>query len=221
MPAGGMNYRDFQNAVVPGLDGLHRSMRAILDCALSDGAHVLVVGAGGGREIETLGGSALKYKLTGVDPSAEMLEAARASAAGAGVADRTTLVLGTPSCVSTTEPFDAATSLFVMHFLEDDGAKKAFLSEIRQRLRRGATYLHVDVCYSGKAQYDRLAEAYAHHAALGGMPKDQAKSIAAQVREMPVIPEEMLIARLRQAGFNIVTPFFAGLWYRGWWAEAE
>jgi tRNA (cmo5U34)-methyltransferase len=44
-----------------------------MDVSLPTGAEVLIVGAGGGREIEALAPSDKAYRLTGVDPSGDML----------------------------------------------------------------------------------------------------------------------------------------------------
>jgi tRNA (cmo5U34)-methyltransferase len=53
---------------MPGVDGLDRLVRASLGF-LGDQAQILIVGAGGGREIETLAPSPRCYRFTAVDPS--------------------------------------------------------------------------------------------------------------------------------------------------------
>jgi tRNA (cmo5U34)-methyltransferase len=212
-------YRQFHDAVVPGVASLHRMVRAIFDSALPDNARILISGAGGGRELETLGASSRDYQFVGVDPSAKMLDLARLSIEGTDVERRTTLILGTPADAPD-EQHDAATSLFVMHFLAADGAKAAYLREIRRRLRDGAPYLHVDVCHDGHAAYERLAAVYAQHAQLGGLSADDARQVAASVAELPIISKRLVRERLNEAGFRIVAPFFQGLWYTGFWTEA-
>jgi tRNA (cmo5U34)-methyltransferase len=214
-----IDYRQFQDAVVPGIAGLHRSMQAILDSALVAEANVLIVGAGGGREIETIGASPRRYQMVGVDASPEMLAQARRCVDSAGLADRTELVRGDVSDLSN-DLHHAATALFVMHFLPDDGSKASFLYQIRRRLHTGGTYLHVDVCFDGREHYERGAAAYVAQAQLGGLSADGAQRVAKAVADMPIIPETTLLDRFQQAGFAALTPFFRGLWYTGWWAEA-
>lgn len=213
-------FRPFQTAVVPGVDGLHRAMRSILDTELSEEATILVVGAGGGRELQTLGASPASYRLVGVDPSPEMLGIARAYVAADKLDHRTTLVEGVVDSLPEDELFDAATALFVMHFLPDDGAKLSFLASIRKRLKPGAPYVHVDVCFDDGTMFERLEPVYARHAVLGGLTPDAAADVAARVGAMPIVPETVIRERLRQSGFRLVAPFFRGLWYAGWWAEA-
>jgi tRNA (cmo5U34)-methyltransferase len=213
-------FRSFQTAVVPGLDGLHRAMRAIFDTVLHDRATILVVGAGGGHELQTLGASSRSYALVGVDPSPEMLGIARACVRADGLGPRTELVEGTVDSLPDDRRFDAASALFVMHFLPDDGSKARFLDGIRKRLERGAPYIHVDVCLDGPSEFERLQPVYAAHAVLGGLSPDAADRVAARVGTMPVLPERVTRERLEQSGFRVVTPFFRGLWYAGWWTEA-
>lgn len=213
-------FRDFHDAVVPGVAALHRMVRSIFDAELADNARILISGAGGGRELETLGASPRKYRLIGVDPSADMLEMARLCTSGRNFDSRTTLVAGTAADLPA-EPHDAATSLFVMHFLPDDGAKSAYLDAIRHRLRHGAPYLHVDMCRDGRESFERLAAVYAQHAELGGLPATDATRLAERVADLPLISEGLLLERLQQAGFRVVAPFYRGLWYTGYWMEAE
>jgi tRNA (cmo5U34)-methyltransferase len=210
-------YRHFQSAVVPGADGLYRQVRAILDDVLPDRASIILAGAGGGREVETLGNSSRGYRLIAVDPSAEMLAIAQARADAIGIADRVRFVEGLVEDLPT-DPCDAATSLFVMHFVPADG-KPRYLEAIRRRLRPRAPYLHVDVCFD-RDGYRRLAPVYARHAELGGLAADAAAAVAARVGDMPVVAEAAMIDLFGQAGFRPVAPFFRGLWYAGWWLEA-
>ena len=69
-------YREMQKAL-PGVDALYRLALAHLETALPQGGRVLIVGAGGGREVEALAGSDVPFLATGVDPSADMLAIAR------------------------------------------------------------------------------------------------------------------------------------------------
>lgn len=70
MPAS--EYRRVQH-VMPGVDALYHCIRAICDAKLEQGSEILIVGAGGGREIEALVASPHHYRLTGIDPSDAML----------------------------------------------------------------------------------------------------------------------------------------------------
>jgi tRNA (cmo5U34)-methyltransferase len=220
------NYRHFQS-VIPGVDGLYRSVRGIMDATLPENARILIAGAGAGREIEALGASSKEYRLTGFDPSADMLALASTFAEAPSLKDRVTLINGIVDDVESDPPFDGATSILVMHFLPDDGAKERYLKAIRRRLKSGAPYVHVDVSFDDRAMFDRLAPAVREHALLAGLPQAVAEGPAAHIGRMAfsdsvscIIPEERTRALMSSGGFGSVTPFFRGFWYAGWWAQA-
>ena len=98
---------------------------------------LLVVGVGGGAEIERFLPGNPGWRLTGVDPSEQMLQLAQAKAHSLGVADRVTLVRGTVQDLAQDARFDAATCMFVLHFLPDEG-KLQLMKETARRLRPGA-----------------------------------------------------------------------------------
>jgi hypothetical protein len=63
---------------------------ALLRAHCPDEAHLLLIGAGGGTEVRTFGRAAAHWRLTGVDPSENMLALARASVNTYDLADRAT-----------------------------------------------------------------------------------------------------------------------------------
>jgi tRNA (cmo5U34)-methyltransferase len=212
------HYRDWQR-VVPGLDGLYNGMRAILEAELPAAAEVLIVGAGGGREIETLAASQRDLRLTGIDPSPDMLALA---AHHAGTA-RVTLLQGVVDDLPAEPIFDAATSLLVMHFLPGLADKRDYLRAIRTRLRPGAPYLHADVSLESAAHFARLAPAFGSHARLMGFDDrfaEGATGMLAQMTDGRAISEAATLELFSECGFRLVSPFFRGLWYAAWWAEA-
>jgi tRNA (cmo5U34)-methyltransferase len=225
MPMPASEYRRVQH-VMPGVDALYRSIRAICDAQLSDAAEILIVGAGGGREIEALAASPNQYRLTGIDPSADMLAIAREYVAAAGAEDRIELIRGQTADAPETTSFDAATSILVMHFLPDDGSKETYLAEIRKRLKPGATYIHVDVTFGDRAEFEALALAMREHAALVGLAEIAdfpTAAIAKMAFEQPtssIVSEARARELFTSTGFRVVAPFYKGFWYGGWWLEA-
>lgn len=219
------HYRDFQR-VIPGLDDLYHCMNAIVSTRLIGGERVLVVGAGGGREVESLAQLPLRLQITGVDPSHDMLELARAHVPQ-GAEDRVELVRGLVEDLPESPAYAAATAILVTHFLPDDGAKARLLSQIRSRLDVGGLYLHVDVAIDDDREFDRLAAAVAARARAIGLPEEVANGAPAFVERMRSTDPPSVISTTRtrqllsEAGFEVVSSFFTGFWYRGWWAEAS
>ena len=70
-------YEDLAKKFIPGYDGLYSLTEILLAEDLTDEAEILVVGAGGGKELVMLGKSFPKAKLLGVDPSEKMLSVAK------------------------------------------------------------------------------------------------------------------------------------------------
>jgi tRNA (cmo5U34)-methyltransferase len=225
MPIPASEYRRVQH-VMPGVDALYRCIRATCDARLKQDAEILIVGAGGGREIEALAASPRHYRLTGIDPSNAMLEVAREYVASAQASERVALIQGLTADLPDTAIFDAATSILVMHFLPDDGSKKAYLGEIRERLKTGATYLHVDVTFGDRAEFEALASAMREHAGLVGLAEiadAPPTAIAKMAFEQPtssIISEARARELFVSTDFRIVAPFYRGFWYAGWWLEA-
>jgi len=215
-------YREMQKAF-PGADALYRLARAQIETALPQGGSVLIVGAGGGREIEALAASRCGFALTGVDPSADMIALARlhADAAGTGAA---ALIQGRAADVAPPPGgFDAATGFLVMHFLTDDDGpdgKAAHLRAIRARLRPGARYLHADIAFDGPDEQAATTPVFLRHAALAGLSDEDAAIGPKAIADMPIVSLTRTEALFAAAGFGRPRLFFQALWYRAWTAEA-
>ncbi len=218
-------YRNMQR-VIPGVDALYALVGAVMECEAPSRGHILIVGAGGGRELETLGPSAKAFSFTAVDPSPDMMELAARYAQTARCADRTRFLVGDISAAAIDESHDAATALLVMHFLPDDGAKLKFLTDIRARLKPGALLLHADVCFENDAAFARYLPWFRAHAVSAGLDSayPHANAIIERgpetIRAMPIIGEERTRELFLEAGFDQMTPIYRGLWYALWAARA-
>lgn len=225
MPMAASDYRRVQ-AVMPGVDALYRCIRAVCDATLPANADILVVGAGGGREIESLAASPASYRLTGIDPSNAMLDVARSHVAAADAGERVEFVEGLITDLPGEPRFDAATSILVMHFLPDDGSKREFLTEIRKRLKPGAVYLHADVSFADRIEFEALASAMRKHADLVGLgdiadgPPTAIAKMAFQQPTPSIVSEARTQELFASAGFRLIAPIYRGFWYAGWWLKA-
>lgn len=224
MPFAAADYRRMQSAL-PGVDALYRLMRAAIETTLPDGVAVLILGAGGGREIEALSESRLNFQMTAVDPSEPMLNLARSYAKQYQVEDRVDFVHGLIDDVplSDQQPaaaYAAATSMLVMHFIDDDGSKRAYLRAIRRRLRPGAVLVLADVCFESAEEFTALQPLFLQHAELVGLPEQQARLAPEMIAQLPVIGPTRTLRLLSEAGFASARPLFQTLWYRAWWCHA-
>ncbi|MFO6464218.1 class I SAM-dependent methyltransferase [Jannaschia sp. KMU-145] len=205
-------YRELQRAV-PGLETIYRLGAALVAGGPSPAPRVLVVGAGGGREIETIRTAVPDAAMTAVDPSPDNLALARRIA---GDVDKIQFVEGRVEELETDASFDVATSFLVMHHLPDDGAKLAYLAAIRDRLAAGGSLLHADICVEDATAFETLVplcEAHARH--IGA----RAEAVQLELRTVPTLPvvsPDRMGSLFVQAGLTPPQEVFRSLWYRCW-----
>ena len=158
------------------------------------------------------------WQLVGVDPSADMLAIARSRLAHAALTGRTELVTGVVADLPLEPAFDAATLLLVMHFLPDDGAKRALLTGIAIRLRPGAPLLLADLHGEpGSMGFTRLVNAWKQRILdTGADPTEVATAFDRIEEDVAFVPESRIAELLAEAGFGEPIPFWRGLLFGGW-----
>lgn len=197
---------------VPGLADLHRMVMLLLAEQVPEGAHILVVGAGGGMETLAMAEAQPTWRFTGVDPSPAMLDVTREVTRP--FADRVDLVEGTVDQVLT-GPFDGATCLMTFHHLDREERLRT-LRGIRRRLKANASLVIVEHSALGPnperwmtlsaAFRDREDLDWAKARATGRMMIERLSLLT------PAEDEDLL----REAGFGDVALFYAALSFRGW-----
>ena len=101
----------------------------------TDNKDLLVVGCGTGNEIVQFAKADQDWKITGVDPSPEMINQAKERLAKH---ENIELIKGLVSDLSQDRKYGAVTLLLILHFLEDNGEKLNLLRQIAQRLKTEA-----------------------------------------------------------------------------------
>jgi tRNA (cmo5U34)-methyltransferase len=217
----GARFDDMARRTIFGYELLFTMVLALLQTRLSETARVLVVGSGTGAELLAFGRQMPGWTLTGVDPSEQMIRLAQAKVEQAGLVGRVHLHTGTAESLPADGPYDAATSILVMHLIADNGPKLALLRSIADRLEPGASFVLVD--HHGdpqSAEFRHLLAAWRNYQVLMGIPPQQAETILAQaVNTHHFIPESRTLALLREAGFGNVERFFTGFLTAGWLAQ--
>lgn len=215
-PAAVASYTQDTPARVPGLAALHRMTALLLGERAESAADILVVGAGGGLELQAMAEARPGWRFTGVDPSPAMLDIARRTTAAH--AARIALLEGTADRAPA-GPFGGATCLLVLHFL-DRAERLHSLREIRRRLAPGAALVTAH-----HTAPDGEAERWlARSAAFAGRDDaDPAKPPAlarAMAERLPLLSPAEEEALLREAGFCAPALFYAAFSFRGWVAYA-
>lgn len=201
---------------VPGLSDLHRMVTILLSEQAPDRADILVVGAGGGMELHAMAASQPHWCFTGVDPSRPMLELAQKTVSP--FADRISLLEGTID-QAPAGPFDGATCLLTLHFLDFDERLRT-LKEIRRRLTAGARLVIAHHAPPAGDSARWLARSIAFSQQNGISDSNPVAAATAIIRRMPLLDPAAEEELLREAGFVGVALFYAAFSFRGWVATA-
>lgn len=217
-PAAVARYTDGPRRFVPGHDGLHRMTGLLLAERAPADAHILVLGAGGGLELKAMAEAHPGWRFTGIDPARQMLDLA-AQVMGPE-ARRAELIEGYIDDAPA-GPFDGATCLLTLHFLERDERIRT-AAAIRKRLRPGAPFVAAHGSFPQEAgARDRWLDRYAAYAiASGGDPDQVARGRDAVATHVAMLSPEADEAVFRAAGFTGIELFYAAFTWRGWVACA-
>ena len=216
-PAKIADYAEATPRRVPGLADLHRMTMLLLAEQAPETADILVVGAGGGLELKAFAQAQAKWRFAGVDPSAAMLDLA-----GRVVEPFRTRVELLHRYVDAAPfgPFDGATCLLTLHFLEKQ-ERLHTLREIRRRLLPGAPLV---VAHHSRPEGAKLLPWLVRSMAFADAPgadfAQASVSAAAMAEHLPILSSDEDEALLTAAGFSNVALFYAGLSFRGWVATA-
>ncbi|MEL6799222.1 MAG: class I SAM-dependent methyltransferase [Pseudomonadota bacterium] len=208
-------YREMQRAI-PGLDAMYRLAHALIASHGKKPPQVLVVGAGGGREIEEFRNSGAIGGIRAIDPSAGNLEMARAVASVSGASPEVDFIVGTAEDLPDGVTFDVVTSLLVMHHLPDDGTKLEYLKGLRNRLAPGGHLIHADVCFEESAEFYNRIPAFLAHAKILGVSAEATRLELDAIPQLPIVSGDRTMTLFSEAGLTEPQEVFRTLWYRCW-----
>lgn len=210
-------YQVQSRIALAGYDACHELSACMLVAALGSGgaAHLLVAGAGGGaREVLTTGALELGWRFTAVDPSEAMMEIAVAAIEAAGLAARTTTLLGTVDDLPAEPAFDAATLIGVLHHIPGEAGKLALLRALAARMRPGAPLILAGnrMAY---ASHPLLLKAWGERWRMNGASPGEVEAKLGKILQGADPPgSEAEIARLLDAtGFGAPEWFFSSLFW--------
>ena len=173
---------------------------------------LLVVGCGTGNEIARFAEAPYPWRITGIDPSPEMIVQAKDKLAGY---DNIRLFEGLVSDLNIEKKYNAATLLLVLHFLEDDGNKLNLLKGIADRLVAGSKFVLLDIT-GGKRQIKQSIDVL-RLLLPKGIDETQINFRLNRIEnELFAISEERLSELLQEAGFEQPQRFFQSSIYMGW-----
>jgi tRNA (cmo5U34)-methyltransferase len=191
-PAVADTYADRAARFVPVYREIHRMAAVLMDEHAPQDAKILVLGAGGGLETKAFAQAHTGWTFDAVDAAAAMLDLAVRTLGPD--ASRVRMHKGYIDDAPA-GPFDAATSLLTLHFIEHDERRRT-AAEVRRRLAPGAPFVVMHLSFPQRDDAEKART-----------------SIAADV---PVLTPEQDRAILQDAGFTDVTEFLSAFTFRGW-----
>ncbi len=194
-------------------DLVHQLIRSQLS-GLPDGARILVVGAGTAAEARFLAPRFPGWRFTLADPSEQMLGVGRRHAEAEGFADRCRFHPGFVASLAD-EPYDAAISVLVSHFLTDAGDRTAYFGDIAAHLKPGGLLFTADLCADLTApSFGAVMELWL---TLAGTPEARRDSFrTAFGRDFAVHGPAEVEAMISAAGFSAPAACFQAALVRGW-----
>ena len=201
---------------IPGRDALFLMTRCYFENKLRKNAKILVVGAGGGEEIVSLGKHNPSWSFVGVDLSEKMLELANTRIKQEGLKNDVQLHKRSVFDLED-EDFDAATCFLTLHFVPDDGAKLKTLQTIQRKLKSNAPFILVDGAgKKGTAEFENDVLIWKRHAQNNGLSPEHLDKLVDNVMNLPFVTEERELELLACAGFRQIKKMYQATWIHGW-----
>ena len=211
-------YDDLISIWMPHYAYLMELLPGILAKENHTGNHTLLaVGCGTGNEILAVLKSGDNWRVTGVDPSPDMISIAHQKLSGY---KNQLLIEGNVENLPAHQRFGAATLILVLHSLPDDGTKLSLLKSISSRLESKAPLVLVDI-FGDSGSMKRNLNILKNMLPVALDPTVVHQRPEHIENEIHHLKEERLIELLMEAGFEKPHLFHQSAIYGGWIAKKK
>jgi len=201
----------------PSYDALHRMILPWFQ-GLPKDALFLSSGAGTGAEILSLGKMFPSWRFVAVDISTNMIGACQGKAAEAHLNDRVTFFNGRLQDCKLSTPCDAASSIFVSHFIKCREERLSYFRSISANLKMGGVLVLSDL-FGDKTspEFATLMDVWLRSYALHGVSDEELINDRNHINsDVDFITENELILILNEAGFATPIRFYQTYLFGGW-----
>lgn len=215
-------YEELARKAVFGYDQLFILVLSLLAKDKAEFCNVLVVGCGTGMELKTFGTLMPNWRITGVDPSEEMIKMSKAKLDEYKLNDRVLLHQGFVDDLPEEEKYDFATLIFVLRFIQDTEDQKSLFRNISKRLKPGAKIIIIDQYGNHDSEeFNYMSESWKKFMKLSGSPSELVNKIAQQAGEKSFIIEQELEQLLLETGFERINRIYNSFIHGGWIAQKK
>jgi tRNA (cmo5U34)-methyltransferase len=189
--------------LAPMRDGLDMSLRMVLS-ELPDDARILCVGVGTGRELIHLAQHFPQWQFTAVEPAAPMLDICRQKAEEYGIASRCTFHEGYLDSLPASDEFNAATCIWVSHFIMQREERRNLFRQISARLRPNGYLVSSDAASDMPTPaYKSLLDVSRRMFQYAEVPAGEIeKIISAYGQQIAVLPTQDVESIIASSGFD-------------------
>lgn len=213
-------YDELARKAVFGYDQLFAMALSILAEDNIKNANVLVVGCGTGMELKTFGTLMPNWRITGVDPSEEMIKLSRTKVIEHNLNDRVRLHHGFVDSLPEGEQYDFSTLIFVLRFIQNVKDQKSLFSAIAKRLKPGGKFIIIDQYGDpDTAEFKTMFSSWKTFMKFSGSPLELVNKISKQAYEKSFINEQELQEALSEAGFKKINCIYKSMIHGGWIAQ--
>jgi tRNA (cmo5U34)-methyltransferase len=203
-------------ATVPGYDAMHDLGGCLLRVLLKRQARILVVGAGTGQEVFSLGRHGKKWSFTAVEPSYDLIQKARGRMLVEGIDGNKVEIHRSIDDVVANKPFDAASMILMLHRLDARPTQLRLLEQTAKRLKRDAPMLVALPC-TDHDEDDLFVKAWQRRLRSQGMTLDDInRHLAIQLTSSSISDDEQVLGLLKSAGFVRPRRYFSSLFFSAW-----
>ncbi|PJZ64893.1 SAM-dependent methyltransferase [Leptospira wolffii] len=212
----GERAREYENRIgkmIPMYNGILELVPTLLLELTPENGNILGVGCGTGGDFRNLIRIAPeRFRITGIDPSPEMIEQAKSKFPGIR------FFADTVDKLPSNELYHSTTLLFVLHFLPDDGSKLTLLKDIYSRLKEGGNLILFDLYNSYQDEKIQFAHAASYLRNFQGWKEDNLRIYLERVSQLHKISGNRYSELLQEAGFIEIRQIFQCLHVGGWLA---
>jgi tRNA (cmo5U34)-methyltransferase len=206
---------------VPNYQFVQQSIPAILKSYLptDEERRLLVAGCGTGQEISEIKRLQTAWKITGIDPSPQMIRLAQMKLAYRENDPSLSLKTGVVSDLPMDQKYDAATLILVLHFIPDtEDGKLSLLRNIAQRLQPGAPLIISDI-YEPQGFQEQMEYFRQYMIGKGLEPQMVDEGLQHVKEDTHRLTSNRLNELLQEAGFHTPRMFSKAFYYGGWIVE--